>query len=233
MNRDTFDKSRLSALAKLSQPHDWEPVTDDDIHRVLSIWPEDVPMPCERLRYRKESTIATAECSIQCPDGVIELLCTIPELASILNRQVTSAQRAYDLSADVYDEKLSTTIVYTVIRGLSDITAIYSPEAFLILQTFLNSITVHAGKHNDVDSVLVADVLDFLLSEGRDENGIPDSFIPIAKPVITLLSSVAVNDPSIESRLRKSLKQIIQGRITCADLRERARQAEADLKRPT
>lgn len=223
----SFQRSSLFGLVTSSQLSDWEAVSDDDAHRLLSVWPESVPLSFEKLLRQRKCSLTTSSHST----AVLELLCTVPELAYSLNRQPTTAQRAMVLAKNVYDGKLSTAAVHTLLKGLSDTAAVYSTGAFLALQTFLNSIAIHAKNDGNVDATLVVNIIDFLLGEGRAENGIPDSFAPIAKALLNMAPIAAMNDRNMVSELRKSLKQIAKGHITCTGFTEHVRRTERDLDR--
>lgn len=227
-----FQKSRLFALTKSAQLCYWEAVCDDDIQRMIQVWPKHVPIPYSQLLLQRKSTpMPLLGNGLEHSNAILELLCTVPEFAISLTRQLTSTQKVGALTGKIYDGKLSTAAVHTLLKGTSDTTNIYSEEAFSALLALLDCIVVHAGNDGRVDSMLVVNVFDFLLAESRAENGIPENFVPIGKSLFALSRIAAMNDRTVLPKLRKSLKEIIKGRTTSADFRELARNTETDMKR--
>lgn len=232
VNWQFFQKSRLFALTNSAQLCFWEAVCDGDIQHMIQIWPKHVPIPYDQQLFQSKITsMSLPENGLEHSNAILEFLCTVPEFAICLNRQLTSTQRVGALTGKVYDGKLSTAAVHTLLKGTSDTTNIYTEDAFSALLALLDCIVVHAGNEGCVDSMLVGNVFDFLLAEGRAENGIPGNFVPIGKSLLALSRVAAMNDRAILPKLRKSLKEVIKGRTTGADFRELARNTEIDLKR--
>lgn len=157
--------------------------------------------------------------------SVLDLLCTISELANCLNHRPPTKVGRINLEKLASEQpnlvlrhvKALCAAAVTILTGLSNPASRYESAALSSLETLMSVIAVCVRKKCVADDVLVAKTFDFILGENRQINGVPALFAGVVNSLFEMVLSVGAlkQRPDIINKISCMLKP----RATCEEIR--------------